>query len=92
MACSANQEQVFLPLDQSAVSNFALIESKIKKENAHCFDQSAFSNFAFYVTPIQFFATAFSQISLFLDTHGNTISRENLNSGSHEHYAKHETV
>ena len=25
------------------------------------------------------------------DTHGNTFSKENLNSGSHENYAKHET-
>ena len=32
MACSANQEEVFLPLDQSGVSNFALGERKIKKK------------------------------------------------------------
>ena len=31
MACSANQEQVFSLLDQSGVSNFALVESKINK-------------------------------------------------------------
>ena len=33
----------------------------------------------------------FTDQSIFLDTHGNMISRENLNSGSHENYAKHET-
>ena len=49
MAYSANQEQVFSPLDQSEVSNFALGEGKIKEKNALCFDQSAFSNFALYV-------------------------------------------
>ena len=49
MAYSANQEQVFSLLDQSGVSNFALGERKIKKKNALCFDQSAFSNFALYV-------------------------------------------
>ena len=27
MACSANQEQVFSPFDQSGVSNFALVKS-----------------------------------------------------------------
>ena len=48
MACSANQEQVFSPLDQSGASNFGLVESKIKK-NALCFDRLAFSNFALYV-------------------------------------------
>ena len=32
MAYSANQEQVFSPLDQSGVSNFALGERKIKKK------------------------------------------------------------
>ena len=37
------------------------------------------------------YVTAFSQISLFLHTHGNTISRENLNSGSYESYAKFKT-
>ena len=35
--------------------------------------------------------TAPIQIGLFLDRHRNTISCENLNSGSHENYAKHET-
>ena len=49
MACSANQEQVFSPLDQSGVSNFALGERKIKKKIALCFDLSAFSNFALSV-------------------------------------------
>ena len=37
------------------------------------------------------FATPFSQIGVFLDTHGNTISHENFNSGSDDNYAKHET-
>ena len=32
MAYSANQEQVFSPLNQSGVSNFALGEKKIKKK------------------------------------------------------------
>ena len=32
MACSANQEQVFSPLDHSGVSNFALVESEMKKK------------------------------------------------------------
>ena len=32
MACSANEEQAFSPLDQSGVSNFALGERKIKKK------------------------------------------------------------
>ena len=32
MACSASQEQVFSPLDQSGVSNFALGERKINKK------------------------------------------------------------
>ena len=41
--------------------------------------------------PYHTFASSFSQISLFLDTHGNSISRENLNSGSHDNYAKLET-
>ena len=45
IACSANLEQVFSPLDQSGVSNFALSERKIKK-NALCFNQSTLSNFA----------------------------------------------
>ena len=48
MAYSANQEQVFSPLDQSGVSNFASVKGKLRK-NALCFDQSAFSNFAPYV-------------------------------------------
>ena len=49
MACSANQEQVFSPLDQSGVGIFALGERKIEKKNALSFDQSAFSNFALRV-------------------------------------------
>ena len=52
MACSANQEQVFSPLDQSGVSNFAFGERKIKK-NALSFDQSALSNFALYVIKVE---------------------------------------
>ena len=42
----------------------------------------------FYNDPM---SRRFSQTGLFLDTHGNTFSKENLNSGSHENYAKHET-
>ena len=44
MTGSANEEQVFLLLDQSRVNNFALGERKIKKE---C------PNFAFYVIKFQ---------------------------------------
>ena len=48
MAYSANQEQVFSPLDQSGVSNLPSVKGKLRK-NALSFDQSAFSNFALYV-------------------------------------------
>ena len=48
MAHSANQEQVFSPLDQSGVSNFALGERKIKKK-CPLFRPITFSNFALYV-------------------------------------------
>ena len=41
--------------------------------------------------PYQAFATEFLGINLFLDKHGNTISRENLFSGSQDNYAKLET-
>ena len=46
---SANQEQVFSPLYQSGVSNFALVERAKLTKNALFIDQSAFSNFALYV-------------------------------------------
>ena len=49
MACSANQEQVFLPLHQSGVSNFALVERKIKKMPCVSNNQNSI-NFALYVT------------------------------------------
>ena len=38
--------------------------------------------------PYLAFATAFSQIGISLDTYWNTISHENLNSGSHKNCAK----
>ena len=48
MACSANQEQEFSPLNQSGMRNIALGEKKSKKKNALCSDQSAFISFALY--------------------------------------------
>ena len=44
MTCSANQEQIFLPLDQSGMWRFALEEKTIKKQFLSL-DQSSFNNF-----------------------------------------------
>ena len=45
---SANQMRVFHALGQSGVSNFALLERKLRK-NALFLSQSVISNFALYV-------------------------------------------
>jgi len=46
---SANQMRDILALGQSGVSYFALVRKEIKKKNALCLNQSAFSNFALSV-------------------------------------------
>ena len=44
MTCSANQEQIFLPLDQSGMRRFALEEKKVKKQCLRI-DESLFNSF-----------------------------------------------